>query len=249
MWREVAAAALVGLALSDGLLCIFMGASFAGAGRRLGLGFLAGRTVGVLGLLLAVGTVGAALLDGQRGLALAFAASSIAVAVVIAVSAARPSVLSCCPERRSVSGLRPRLAADGAGCAGDCASCGASHDGAGATTSRWSPSAWLRRRFGRDRPLLAGLALGAVRGATPCLKVAILVPLLVVSPPATVGLMALAYVATSSAYPVIGILAGDAVHTALGGRRAVRLAGAAGVGLVGAWTLWRLATAGCALWA
>lgn len=249
MWREVAAAALVGLALSDGLLCIFMGASFAGAGRRLGMGFLAGRTLGVLALLLAVGTLGAVLLDGQRGLALAFAVSSIAVAVLIAVSAARPSLLSCCPEGRSVQGRRPRLAADGAGCAGDCASCGAERDVEGGSMSRWSLSVRLRRRLGRDRPLLAGFALGAIRGATPCLKVAILVPLLVVSPPVTVGLMSLAYVATSSLYPVIGILAGDALHTALGGRRAVRLAGAVGVGLVGAWTLWRLATAGCSPWA
>jgi hypothetical protein len=47
MWQEVGVAAIVGLALSDAWLCLFVGASFVAADRRMSWGFLVGRTVSV----------------------------------------------------------------------------------------------------------------------------------------------------------------------------------------------------------
>ncbi len=240
MWHEVAAAVLVGIALSDSLLCVFMGACFAGADRRLGWGFLAGRTLGVLALCLAVGLLGSALLVDKATLALAFGASSITVAVIIAATAPRPSMVGGCPDAGTAHG--GRLAADGGSCEGDCAACrdgGHAHDACANVPQRLS---FLTRS---RRPLLAGFALGVVRGATPCLKLTLLVPLLLVSPPGTVVLMSLAYVATSSLYPVIGLLAGRTVRNALGSHRWLRLAGAAGVALVGAYTLFKYWTVNC----
>ena len=241
MWHEVAAAALVGIALSDSLLCVFMGACFASADRRLGRGFIAGRTLGVLALCLAVGLLGSVLPVDGVALAVAFGASSLAVAAIIAANVARPSGIEGCPVRSGARG--GRLAADGGSCEGDCAACGDGQHRHDACANVPRRLAFLARS---DRPLMAGLALGAARGATPCLKVTLLVPLLLVSPPPTVVLMSIAYVAASSLYPAIGLLAGRRLGEVLLDGRALRIAAALGVALVGAWTLARLWSAACA---
>ena len=250
MWQEVAAAALVGVALSDSWLCLFMGACFAGADRRLGWGFLIGRTVGVLALLLAIGLAGAAMLEHRVVLVAVFGASSICVAVVLALSVARPTLLGGCPVVTTVgTGPSGRALAPDGGCTGSCDGCDKVHGADRAHDDdadgcRAVPRG-MRGLLGSERPLLAGLALGAVRGATPCLKVLVLAPLLIVSPPGTVVLMAVAYVATSSLYPTIGLLAGRTVRDAVGSRRWLRLAGAAGVAAVGAYTLVKYWTTDC----
>ncbi|MCK4971020.1 MAG: hypothetical protein KAS77_10840, partial [Thermoplasmata archaeon] len=76
MWQEVAVAALVGLALSDAWLCLFMGASIAAVDRRLSWGFLVGRTLGVLALLMVIGILGTSLLPSKEWLVIFFAAST-----------------------------------------------------------------------------------------------------------------------------------------------------------------------------
>ena len=253
MWQEVAAAALVGAALSDSWLCLFMGSCFATADRRLGWGFLAGRTLGVLGLILAIGLTGAALLDHRAALVVVFGASSIGVAAVLAWSVVRPSVLGGCPGPRAAEvGPAGRALAPDGGCPGPCEGCDRVHaDDPSCTRTREDDGGCMNvprsmgGLLGSERPLLAGLALGAVRGATPCLKVLVLAPLLIVNPPGTVVLMAVAYVATSSLYPAIGFLAGRTVRDAVGSRRWLRLAGAAGVAAVGAYTLLRYWSTAC----
>ncbi|MCJ2557283.1 MAG: hypothetical protein LN415_09315 [Candidatus Thermoplasmatota archaeon] len=52
-------------------------------------------------------------------------------------------------------------------------------------------------------------ALGVFRGATPCLKVAILAPLLISVDFGLAMIMVLAYAAVSTVYPVIGLLSGN----------------------------------------
>jgi len=249
VWQEVAAAALVGAALSDSWLCLFMGSCFATADRRLGWGFLVGRTFGVLALLLAIGLTGAAILDHWAALVAVFGASSIGVAAVLAWSAVRPSLLGGCPEPRvaEVGPTGTTLAADG-GCPGSCEGCDMVHgadrscdDDVGCE----NVPRGMRGLMTSERPLMAGLALGAVRGGTPCLKVLVLAPLLIVNPPGTVVLMAVAYVATSSLYPTIGFLAGRTLRDAVGSRRWLRLAGAAGVAAVGAFTLLKYWATAC----
>lgn len=57
-------------------------------------------------------------------------------------------------------------------------------------------------------------ALGVFRGATPCLKVAILAPLLISVDFGLAMIMVLAYAAVSTVYPVIGLLSGNLLrHT------------------------------------
>ena len=96
MWQEVAVAAMVGLALSDSWLCLFMGASFASSDRDLGWGFLAGRTAGIITLCLAIGLLGGSLLENKGVLTIAFGLSTLVVATVLAYAMFRPEVLGGC---------------------------------------------------------------------------------------------------------------------------------------------------------
>lgn len=248
MWQEVGVAALVGLALSDSWLCLMMGASFAASDRRLGWGFLVGRTLGVLGLLLLVGLVGAALLPPRDWLVGLFAASSLAVAAALAVSALRPGLLGGCHEAVGVAcdGGEPEVDGTGGnGCGQGCDGCSMSHRGeVGRQPCPRLPS-WLLGRLAGRSPWVAGLALGGFRGAMPCLKVLLIVPLLVASPPGTVVLMAGAYALTSTVYPVIGFTSGRTIAKVLGQGWRLRLAGAAGVAIVGVVTLLRFYQSTC----
>lgn len=245
MWQEVAVAAMVGLALSDAWLCLFMGASFATADRRLSWGFLVGRTLGVLGLLLFIGILGASLLPSKGWLVAVFASSTIAVAVFLALSTYRPGLLGGCGHETRVScdGGEP----DGTGCGQGCEGCGADDAAAtGGAPCATFPRGLMDRLSGRS-PLVTGLSLGAVRGAMPCLKVLIITPLLVTSPPSTVVMMALAFAMTSAVYPLIGLVSGRTLVNLAGNRNRLRLVGAAGVAAVGVVTLVRFYQSTCEL--
>lgn len=244
MWQEVGVAAMVGLALSDAWLCLFMGASFATADRRMSWGFMVGRTLGVLALLLAIGLLGASLLPSKEWLVVLFAASTIGVALVLAVSVYRPRLLGgrCAHDTKvACDGGEP----DGTGCGQGCEGCGAAHavpEGGCAHL----PQGLVRRLSGQS-PWVAGIALGGVRGAMPCLKVLIITPLLVVSPPATVVAMALAFTLTSAIYPLIGLVSGRTVTSLSDQGRRLRLVGALGVAAVGVVTLVRFYQRTCEL--
>ncbi|UCC92522.1 MAG: hypothetical protein JSW25_07600 [Thermoplasmata archaeon] len=245
MWQEVAVAAMVGLALSDAWLCLFMGASFATADRRMSWGFLAGRTIGVTALLMAIGLLGATLLPSKEWLVIIFAVCTLGVAVVLALSLYRPGLLGGgCSQEVNVScdGGEP----DGTGCDQGCDGCGASEEIHGVGTCGHMPQG-LVRRLSDQSPWVAGLSLGAVRGAMPCLKVLIITPLLVVSPPTTVVLMALAFALTSSVYPLIGLVSGRTVANLSDNGRRLRLIGALGVAAVGVVLLVRFYQQACEL--
>ncbi len=249
MWQEVAVAAMVGLALSDSWLCLFMGASFASSDRDLGWGFLAGRTAGIVLLCLAIGLLGGALLENKGVLTMAFGLSTLGVATFLAYTMLRPDVLGGCatPDPGAEDDAGPGCEGKESGCSSGCEGC-APPRASVLGVCRRIPVGIYERLRGRS-PLLAGAVVGTLRGATPCLKVLIITPLLVVSPPATVLLMALAFAATSAMYPVLGIVSGRTLATVVGQRRWLRAVGAAGVAGVGLFTLYRYWTADCVLWA
>jgi hypothetical protein len=250
MWQEVGMAALVGLSLSDAWLCLFMGASLATADRRMSWGFLMGRTMGVVGLLIALGLVGGHLLGSKVALTWLFAGSTIAVAAVLALSRYRPSILGGCATGDHVAcdGGEPDGTSGVHGCSEGCAGCAAAEDGEAIEEvgCKHVPKGLLDRMSGRS-PMAAGLAVGGFRGAMPCLKVLIITPLLVASPPGTVILMAAAFALTSMVYPLMGILGGRTLSGFLDRGRQLRIAGAVGVAAVGGFTLWRLYQEACAV--
>jgi cytochrome c biogenesis protein CcdA len=54
-----------------------------------------------------------------------------------------------------------------------------------------------------------GFGLGVFRGATPCLKVLILAPLLIISPLELAIMMVLVFTIATTTYPVIGFLSAN----------------------------------------
>jgi putative Mn2+ efflux pump MntP len=75
-----------------------------------------------------------------------------------------------------------------------------------------------------------GLSMGIFRGATPCLKIMLLVPYLVVIAPTNILLafaMVLVFSLTSTIYPVIGFLSANALNRVFQNRVALKWVGAA----------------------
>jgi hypothetical protein len=245
VWQEVAVAAMVGLALSDAWLCLFMGASFATVDKRMSWGFMVGRTLGVMALLVAIGLLGASLFGSKEWLVIIFAGSTICVAAVLAISVFRPGLLGrgCAHDSKvSCDGGEP----DDTGCGQGCDGCGASDASNPGGGCAHMPQGLVRRLSGKS-PLMTGLSLGAVRGAMPCLKVLIITPLLVTSPPSIVVAMAAAFALTSAIYPLIGLVSGRTIASMADNGRRLRLAGAIGVAAVGIVLLVRFYQQACEL--
>jgi hypothetical protein len=225
-----------------------MGASVASADRRMTFGFLVGRTLGVLALLLFIGLLGAHLLPSKEWLVIIFAVSTIGVAAFIAASTFRPSLLGGCGGHKSVScdGGELEDGTAAGSCSEGCDGCAAGGEGrAGEHVGCTNIPQSLLDRVSGQSPWMAGMAVGGFRGASPCLKVLIITPLLVASPPGTVVAMALAFTATSMVYSVIGLLSGKVLAERLQRAWYLRLAGATGVAAVGIYTLWRFYVNNC----
>jgi hypothetical protein len=134
----------------------------------------------------------------------------------------------------------------GAGCSQGCDGC-PSHGDGGQQVCPSIPRRLLDR-VSRESPWVAGLALGGFRGATPCLKVLIITPLLVANPAGTVVLMAVAFALTSTIYPLIGLLSGRALSNLLNNNRHLRLAAAVGLVAVGVIVVVRFYLSSCDVW-
>jgi len=84
-----------------------------------------------------------------------------------------------------------------------------------------------------------GLSLGLFKGATPCLKILLLAPLLLVTDIATAIVLLLVFVLASSVYPIIGFLFSDALQNWSNRGREIELAGATLLVLIGVYYLAR----------
>lgn len=78
----------------------------------------------------------------------------------------------------------------------------------------------------KDRSKTVGFGLGAFRGATPCLKIIILVPLLINSKFIEIVMMMIVFAIASSVYPIIGFLFADTLKKFVSKKRKIELMGA-----------------------
>ena len=87
-----------------------------------------------------------------------------------------------------------------------------------------------------------GLALGLFRGATPCAKMMLLAPLLIVSDlPLTIAIL-LVYAAASTVYPVIGLMSARIISKVKVGSVWIKAAGAMVVLIVGIYSIMKFVT-------
>jgi cytochrome c biogenesis protein CcdA len=212
MIPELLAAAAVGISFSNAWLCMGLSFGTRGEGASVGGRFIAGRFVGLVLIGVAISAVGAITEIPPIYFVAAFGVSSVLFGILMLVGIfGGPGPL----KRR----LRHALGLQRAdGCT--------EHGGSGQRqngTGRWSKG-W--------RPGSAFL-LGIMRGATPCVKLMVLAPLLIAVGPLWAAALSFVYALASSAYPVIGFLAASSISYVPRYERAVKVAGASIMILIG----------------
>ncbi len=188
----ILAASLIGLSFQNSFTCVLLTFSTsAGQGIRAGIGFVTGRLLGVLILGSAFALIGSMIEIDTRSMLYTFGGITVVLGGLLLWN---PPFLSRIGLGPSCRGGACRECDDRAvGHVGhDCMDC-PSKDGCGKKRPhpRWGD--------------LGFFTMGLVRGATPCLKVMLLVPLWVTLPFLQGAAITAAYALTSSIYPIVGI--------------------------------------------
>ena len=113
----------------------------------------------------------------------------------------------------------------------DCSSCGAAENCHQSSTEKPDHRHGAQKFKGLDTSSVA--LLGVVRGATPCLKILLLVPLVLTLPFLAAMLLVAVFAFSSTIYPIIGILAGNILGGAVSEKRMPQLTRAAAFLMIG----------------
>jgi cytochrome c biogenesis protein CcdA len=195
------AAALIGLGFQNSFACVLLTLSAsAGQGLRAGIGFILGRLLGILLLGSAIALLGSFIEIDVRAMLYAFGALTALMGILLLW---RPRFLSWLwKERGCGNGECGECREDHGGDDHDCGAC-PSRDGCPENdrTSKRKGLLKLQDKAGIGGFFIVGLA----RGATPCLKLMLLVPLLITLTFLEGGALIAIYAITSSVYPIVGI--------------------------------------------
>ncbi len=215
MIPELLAAAAVGLSFANAWMCIGLSFGTRGDSASVGGRFIAGRILGLVLIGVAISAVGAIMEIPSIYFVGIFAAASVAFGILMLVGIfGGPG-----PVKRRIRHALGLQRGE---------RCGEVQEVRGA-------------RIGEERnsTLKPGGAflLGVMRGATPCVKLMVLAPLLIAVGPLWAVVLSLVYALASSAYPIIGFLLASSVSHLPKYERAARVAGAAAMILVGAYMM------------
>jgi cytochrome c biogenesis protein CcdA len=208
MFMEVMVAALLGISFGNAWTCIFMSFGTTSENRAVGKWFILGRFLGLVILGSVISLLRFAAQDATQIILLIFGLSTIAFGFYelirhllqenIPVDSAKDNRKKY-PSNHLVFSLLSLflvLPQKGNHCGKNHLKNG-KHHGMGPCKKKRT----LEKR--------SGFALGVLRGATPCAKVVVLAPLLVVFGFPTSLILILVYAAASTIYPVIGYLSAD----------------------------------------
>lgn len=216
MIPELLAAAAVGISFANAWMCIGLSFGTRGESAAVGVRFIAGRVLGLVLLGVAISAVGMITEIPAIYFVAIFAAGSILFGVLMLVGIlGGPGPLK--RRLRHALGLQR---GDGTGCGG--------------------AEAVPEEGGAKDRKGLkpaGAFLLGVMRGATPCVKLMVLAPLLIAVGPLWAVALSLVYAVASSAYPIIGFLLASSVSYLPRHERAVKVAGAAVMILIGAYMI------------
>jgi len=226
---ELLAAAAVGLSFSNAWLC--MGLSFGTRGRsaRTGTRFILGRLLGLVIIGLLISLVGAVMDIPPLYFVAIFGAGSVLFGLLMLVGLlGGPG-----PVKRRI---RHALGLQRAGLAGGREG---GHCPEGANEARGREGGTENVGNGGATGRLGdrgAFLLGVMRGATPCLKLMVLAPLLIAVGPLPAVALTVVYAVASTAYPLIGfLLAASLSYTRY--ERPLRVAGAGLLMVIGVYML------------
>jgi hypothetical protein len=222
---ELLAAAAVGISFSNAWMC--MGLSFGTRGDSAAVGsrFIAGRIVGLVLIGVAISAIGAIMDIPPIYFVAIFAVASVIFGILMLVGMyGGPG-----PVKRRLRHALGLQRGDGTGCAG-----------AEAAREEGRPGqadGMTGAKTGSGLKPAGAFLLGVMRGATPCVKLMVLAPLLIAAGPLLAVVLTLVYALASSAYPIIGFLVASSVSYVPKYERAAKLAGAAAMILVGVYMM------------
>jgi len=192
MLAEATAAAMVGVSFGNSWVCFLISLGTRTHSRKMAASFILGRFLGimVLGSLMAL-----------FGLFLDIPAKlyTLIFGIITVLFAGYIFIQHILPNTRMSKHL-PWLGSGCSGCKGS--SCGTEcSSGCGGCPSRNKGRLTAR----------SGFFYGAFRGATPCLKMMILAPLLITTGMPNALILTAVFAAASTLYPIIGFLAGGLI--------------------------------------
>jgi hypothetical protein len=226
---ELLAAAAVGLSFSNAWMCIGLSFGTRGDSAAVGGRFIAGRIIGLVLIGVAISAVGAIMEIPPIYFVAIFAAASVLFGMLMLVGIyGGPGPVK--RRLRHALGLqRGQRCEEGQDVRGTGQGAWGTGQGTGALGSGAERKTTLK-------PTGAFL-LGVMRGATPCVKLMVLAPLLIAVGPLWAVVLSLVYALTSSAYPIIGFLLASSVSYIPKYERAAKVAGAAVMILVGVYMI------------
>ncbi|MGA1793570.1 MAG: hypothetical protein ACMUHM_06435 [Thermoplasmatota archaeon] len=238
-------AALIGFSFSNTFMCTVIAMSTSlGRGLKAGLGFLAGRTAGIMGFGVVMALFGFFIEIDTQVMLYLFGGMTLAFGVIIlffpGVSRKLGLIQSCESGACEECGDRPEEVSGKGHDAPNCSECPSSADcqaknGGPGSDGRGKKKRTLNEQEGRFGKfgVLGVFALGTVRGATPCLKVILILPL-IVSLPFTESLAVTStYALSSSLYPIAGIAIASIVGDIFSPRLRKYLAKVGAIAMVG----------------
>jgi len=216
MLAEATAAAMVGVSFGNSWVCFLISLGTRTHSRKLAASFIMGRFLGIMVLGSLMALFGLFLDIPVKLYTLIFGIITLLFAAYIFVQHIIP--------RTWISRHVPWMGSGCSGCessgcnthstsgcsTGHSSGCSTDHS-SGCSTDRSSGcggcSSWSKGRL----TARSGFFYGAFRGATPCLKMMILAPLLITTGMPNALLLTAVFAAASTLYPIIGFLAGGLI--------------------------------------
>ncbi len=247
MILELLVAATVGLSFANTWMCVLLSFGAAAEGVAASKFFIAGRFLGVLALGLLIASLRFAMQDYMQYVFLAFGLLSIVFGALVLGRQYLESKAQKLKDKKKAHNL------DQCKSCGKCsvdkdtsdedlfkAKCNCDVFGPiGSSCDHDAHELEAKKNKGSRFGARYGLVLGLFRGATPCAKMMLLAPLLIVSDvPLTVGML-LVYAAASTIYPLVGLMSARLLSNVKVQSIWIRAAGAIVVLIVGAYSIYK----------
>ena len=200
MYEELLAAFIIGISFSNAWVCILLGfsttsgTSDSAEQKNVGLFFILGRFLGLMILGMVIVSLGFIFEGYIFYLLLLFAAFTIVFGLLIIFKVY---------HRIKNHGIFTKVKGKPS------EQCNNAYLGAGSCIGKSKTDLKTGINPKGDMTKSYGFFLGVFRGATPCIKVLILAPLLLVSPLDLAIMMVLVFTAATTTYPVIGFLSAN----------------------------------------
>ncbi len=195
MWPEVAAAAMIGVSFWNSWVCLLLSFGNRTHSKSMALSFILGRFIGIMTLGTIISLFGLFIDIPTDIYTLIFGIITVLFALFIFVKHILPGLRRAKRVRRENEGCT--------NCASCPTGCGTEERTGCGGCSMHSPPGKISGK--------TGFLYGMLRGATPCLKMLILAPLLITTGFPLAILLTAVFAITSSAYPIIGFLIGDLI--------------------------------------